>query len=197
MGRQPTNVESMHATDLLAKAQHGDMDAFAELFEPLRPMVHAVAVRLVGTSDADDVVMDTYLKAWQSLPKFAGRSSLKTWLYRLAYNGAVDMVRAQKRRPDRVRPASAGDEADGDVEVPDLRQTTPSEALIRTELAHRISAAMEHMPLEHRAVLWLRFVDGLSYAEIARISGVAIGTVMSRLFYGKRRLRKLLSEEGA
>ena len=85
---------------LLEKAGNGDMDAFAELFEPLRSMAYAVACRIVGANDAEDVVMKAYLKAWQSLPRFRGGSSTKTWLYRITYNVTCDWLRRRRIEGD-------------------------------------------------------------------------------------------------
>jgi RNA polymerase sigma-70 factor (ECF subfamily) len=93
----------------LAAAGKGDMEAFAALFEELRPMVYEVACRLVGPSDADDVVMETYLKAWRAIPRFNRRAALKTWLYRVTYNCALDFLRSRQRRRDRIQPLDGAD----------------------------------------------------------------------------------------
>ena len=178
---------------LTARAQNGDMDAFAAVFEPLRPTVYAVACRLVGPSDAEDVVMETFLKAWQAIPRFNRHSSLKTWLYRITYNCAVDRIRARQR----LRETPLDDEADGGSagSIPDDSAPRPDEVLAGSETIDRVRSAMGRLPAEHRTALLLRFSDGLSYAGIAAATGVSIGTVMSRLFNGKRKLRRILEEE--
>ncbi len=179
-------------TALMDKAKNGDVDAFAELFEPLREMVYAVAYRVVGPNDADDVVMETYLKAWQALPRFGGRASLKTWLYRITHNCAVDFVRKSSRRKERV--LTAEEEEGRERQFADEKQPTPDEVLSQRETVQDVQAALKRLPDMHRITLELRYADGMSYSEIAAATGVSIGTVMSRIFNGKRKLRKILEE---
>jgi len=176
---------------LLKRAQQGDMEAFAELFEPLRPAVQRTACRLVAPDDVDDVVMEVFLKAWQSIPRFRGGSALSTWLYRIAHNCAMDVRRRQQRR----RESTLSEMVEEDQPLPDMpddRQPTADKVLADAELAGKVRQGVERLPFEYRTTLQLRFADGLSYAEIAAATGVSIGTVMSRLFYGKRKLRKAL-----
>lgn len=171
------------------------MDAFAGLFEGLRPIVYAVACRLVGPDDAEDVVMETYLKAWQAIPQFAGRSKLKTWLYRIARNCALDLIR---RRSSRKELSATADDDGRDMfeNTADAGQRGPDEEAEATEVREAVEQALSELPEFHRATLELRLSDGLSYAEIASATGVSIGTVMSRIFNGKRKLRRLLAERG-
>jgi RNA polymerase sigma-70 factor (ECF subfamily) len=177
----------------LKAAQHGDIDAFAEIFESYREMVFAVACRLVGSNDADDVVMETYLKAWQAIPNFRRKASLKTWLYRIANNCALDFVRSNKRRQSRVVSIETP-EGTPDRNISDPTQPMPDEQIARSELVDEVREALKGVPAEHRAVLLLRYADGMSYGEIAAAVGVSAGTVMSRLLYGKRKLKKVLLE---
>jgi len=181
---------------LIRRASEGDMDAFAESFEPLRGMVYAVAYRLVGPDDADDVVMETYLKAWQALPRFRGRSSLKTWLYRIAYNCAIDMSRARHRRREQTLTPETPEQG-MEKNLRDDRQETPDVVMAREETVEEVRRVLTKLSPEHRATLELRYSDGLSYNEIAAATGVSIGTVMSRLYYGKRQLRRIMEAEDA
>jgi RNA polymerase sigma-70 factor (ECF subfamily) len=181
--------------EMLKAAQSGDMDAFAALFEELRPMATAVARRLVGDSDADDVVMDSFLKAWKALPRFRSGSSLKTWLYRITYNCALDAIR--KRSRHRVESLSAGTNGEPAAhDVVDATQRGPDEEIEAKDLALRVKEAMTQLSEEHSMAVQLRYMDGLSYREIAAATGTSIGTVMSRLFNGKRRLQKLAKLDG-
>ncbi len=178
--------------DLLHRAKAGDLDAFAELFEPLRRKIYAVACRLTGPDEADDVVMDTFLKAWKVLPGFRGGSSLSTWLCKIARNKALDALRKRSTRNRHFVP-------DNDVKSEmafqvDLRQTAPDREVLRKESRREVMQAVMQLPEAHRTALLLRYVDGLSYLEIAATTDVAIGTVMSRLFHGKRKLRALMSK---
>lgn len=167
------------------------MNAFAAVFEGLRPDVFRVACRLVGVDDAKDVVMEAFLKAWQAIPRFGGRSSLRTWLYRITYNCAIDFLRARRHRGEDS--LSESGTTDGEVrEVEDEHGRRPDEILAETELVEEVTSALSLLPYEHRVTVELRYSDGLSYSEIASATGVSIGTVMSRLFNGKRKLRKIL-----
>ena len=168
---------------LIEEARKGNMDAFARLFEPYRPMVSGVAMRLVGPTDADDVLMDTFLKAWKAIPGFRGGSAIRTWLYRICSNCAHDCLRARQRRP-----VSLDEDADGEG-----AKGMDSDAAAH-EIAAAVDAALRKLSDEHRATLLLRFADGLSYSEIAAATGVAIGTVMSRLFHARRNLKRILRE---
>lgn len=180
-------------TDQLDRARHGDLDAFMALFQSARPMVFSVAYRIVGADDAEDVLMETTLKAWKALPGFTGRAGLRTWLCRIAHNCAVDYLR---RRPHWATQGEA-ESAEGLVDpaaLPDGAQRHPAETMAGAELDAQIQSALGTLSPEHRATLLLRFVDGLGYAEIAAATGVSIGTVMSRLFNGRRKMMRLLKE---
>ena len=186
--------------DLTARARSGDVDAFAEIFEKHRLLVYRIACRLTGAQDADDVVMETYLKAWRALPSFRGEAALKTWLCRVARSCALDLLRRRTREDARRAPAS-GDEAGDETGdpwslIPDPAADAPDSRIQADELAGQIEQAMAQLSPEHRSVLVLREVDGLSYKELAAACGTGIGTVMSRLFYAKRKLRQVLLDMG-
>jgi RNA polymerase sigma-70 factor (ECF subfamily) len=185
---------SENRTGQIARARQGDVDAFAAVFEDLRPFMYAVAYRVVGADDAEDVVMEAYLRAWQALPGFAGRSSLRTWLYRIVHNCALDLVR-RRQREDARRVPSDGDGPQRVETVSPSDEMGPDEEVASRDMARALSAAMQRLSDEHRVALELRFSEGLSYAEIAAATGVSIGTVMSRLFNAKRKLRRLVERE--
>jgi RNA polymerase sigma-70 factor (ECF subfamily) len=181
---------------LRGKAQNGDIEAFTELFEPMRATVFSVAYRLVGPDSADDVVMETYLKAWQAIPRFTGRSSLKTWLYRIAHNCAIDHIRVRQRRRENSLTDMESD--NGELTwIADETQKPADELVAGSELAAGVQQALGRLSAEHRTALLLRYADGLSYADIAVTTGVSIGTVMSRLFNAKRKLRVEVEEAEA
>ena len=184
-------VMDKNSTQLLLKAQKGDIDAFADLFEGLRPMIFAVACRLVGPTDAKDVVMETYLKAWQALPGFNRRSALKTWLFRITNNCALDFIRSRQRRNKHFANENE-QETDMIAHIPDEKQNTPDAIMVKDEIVTMVQIALSKLPNEHSVTLQLRYTDGLSYSEIAASTGVSIGTVMSRIFNGKKKLQKIL-----
>lgn len=178
---------------LISRSQAGDDDAFAELFELHRKTVYSIGYRLVGPDEADDVVMDTFLKAWKAIPRFGKRSTFNTWLYRIAHNCATDALRARKRRHEHVM---REDEHDGRTvdDMPDRAHALPGQELADQEEDALVGAAIQQLDDPYRTILLLRFADGLSYAEIAAAMDSSIGTVMSRLFYAKRKLKKLVHE---
>lgn len=180
----------------LRRARQGDVDAFAAVFESYRTLAYRVAYRLVGPDDAQDVVMDTYLKAWQALPDFEGRASLKTWLCRIARNCALDRLRRRQREDRRQISAYDPEMAPLVERVPDRPGQGPDDRAVASETGALIEKALAQLSPEHRAVLLLREVDGLSYGEIAAAVGIHIGTVMSRLFYARHRMQRLLREYG-
>lgn len=173
----------------LDQARAGDIEAFARLFEPLRPVVLAVARRLVGEQDAEDVAMDTFLRAWKALPGYRGVASLKTWTLRIARNACLDRLRRCAASPAVPLP-EASDERPT-LELSDPTRATPDEIVRSRDAARLLRHALDRLDTDHRVVLLLRFAEDLSYAEIAAATGLPIGTVMSRLFNGKRKLRAI------
>ena len=176
----------------IRRAKNGDMQAFAEVFESLRPTVSAVAYRLVGGNDADDVVMETYLKAWKALPSYNERSALKTWLYRITYNTAMDLLRSRGRWQSKVVSESALENRSLN-DLVDENQATPACELAKSEISALVRNALSLLDKEHRTIILLRFADGLSYKEIAAAAGINMGTVMSRIFNGKKKLLRLVN----
>lgn len=191
-------MEAIVSAALLERARKGDVDAFLALFEESRATIHTVAWRLVGPDEAEDVVMETYLRAWKSVPGFTGKSSVKTWLCRIAHNCSVDWLRKRRHvvQPLEVWDDEAGEGRGEGVQFADPRQRAASDVIAGAELLVAIDSALETLSPEHRVALLLRFSDGLSYSEIAAATGVSIGTVMSRLFNGRRKLLKALAGLG-
>jgi RNA polymerase sigma-70 factor (ECF subfamily) len=189
------SLSDSETSKLLARARDGDADAFAAVFEAYRPMMTRIAYRLVGPDDYEDVVMDSYLKAWRSLTGFEGRASLSTWLCRIVRNCGLDHLRRRKRQELRL----VRDDGDSSLEpvverVADRPGLSPDRQAAARDLGEVIREAMDQLSEKHREALLLREVDELSYAEIAAATGVNVGTVMSRLFYAKRRLRVILGD---
>lgn len=174
-------------------ARKGDVEAFAQIFDAYRQVVYTVAYRVVGPNDADDVVMETYLKAWRAFPKFKGNSSIKTWLYRITHNCATDFIRSRNRRREDSLPDNDPD-ARSLSDLHDENAPGPDAVVERNELQSRLERAINKLDDAHRITIQLRYTDDMAYADIAAATGVSIGTVMSRLFNAKRKLKKILSE---
>jgi len=177
---------------LLSRARKGDMEAFVMLFEPCREQAFTVAARMVGVDNAYDVVMDAFLKAWRALPAFHGRCRLSTWFYRIVWNCAADHLRLEKRRR---KSSFLENEKGEEIELPDPSAPRPDRLAEQQDTASRLDSALARLPEPLRLTLLLRYADGFSYREIAETMGVRIGTVMSRLFHARRRLKRLIEEE--
>ena len=139
---------------------------------------------------AEEAAQETFLSAWQGLPFFRGDSAFSTWLYRLASNACVDLLRKEGRHQG----PSLDDEAVS-AEVPDTRPT-PEAAAEQKELRAQIEAGLRTLSPEHREVLILREIQQLSYDEIADALSLDLGTVKSRISRGRRLLRNFLMEQG-
>ncbi len=183
------------ATDeaLVLAAQEGQMDAFEELVTRHRDKMYARAFSMVRNEDeAIDLSQEAWVKAWQRLKQFQGDSSFVTWMTRITINLCLDHLRRQKRQ--RTESIDQMDEDSGGVErqMPVIT-TNPTEGLEREELRKRIGAALDQLSNEHRTVLVLHEFEEMEYKEIAKVVGCSIGTVMSRLFYARRRMASLLA----
>lgn len=184
------------ATDaeLITLVLDGQKDAFRPLVLRYQNRVHAMVYGMVrNPEDARDIVQNAFIKAYQNLDSFRIESSFYTWLYRIAMNLAIDHCRKSKRRK-----TTGFDEAianrDDDGEMLELHHVdSPHRALTRKQLQERIMSAMDELTEEQREVVLLREVEGLSYKEIADSMGIPEGTVMSRLFYARKKLQGLLS----
>lgn len=175
---------------LLARSRSGDTAAFGRLVELYADRVVTVCARMVGDrAAAEDLAQEAFVKAWQSLASFDGRSAFYTWLYRIAMN----LCLSERRRPRRVM--SMTDEALADRRV--SSEARPGDAAELKEEHARVLAALAELDEEHRAVVVLRDVQGLDYEEIAGILGVPRGTVKSRLHRGRMELRERLRVQGA
>jgi len=179
---------------LVQKAQKGDMLAFEELVARHRDKIYARAYSMMrNEEEAIDLSQEAWVKAWQRLAQFQGDSSFATWLTRIVINLCLDQIRRQKRH--RAESIEAMDEESGGVERQmEPIMTNPTERLERGELRMRIDEAMGKLSHEHRTVLVLHEFEELEYKEIAKVMGCSIGTIMSRLFYARRRLASLLQD---
>lgn len=179
---------------LVAWAQQGDMLAFEELVARHRDKIYARAFSMMrNEQDAIDLSQEAWVKAWQRLAQFQGESSFATWMTRITINLCLDLLRKQKRL--RAESIEEMNEESGGVErqMP-VVTVNPTEGLERTELRKRIDAAMEKLSYEHRTVLVLHEFEEMEYKQIAKVMGCSIGTIMSRLFYARRRLAALLQD---
>ena len=178
---------------LVRAAQRGNMAAFEELVLRHRDKIYARALSMVrNEEEAVDLSQEAWVKGWQRLPQFLGESSFGTWMTRIVINLCLDHLRKQKRQRmesiDAINEESVGVERQMPVVT-----VNPTAGLERSELRQRINHALDQLSYEHRTVLVLHDFEEMDYKEIARTRGCSIGTVMSRLFYARRKMAALLA----
>lgn len=184
---------SMDDVALWKAAQRGDMRAFEELVARHRDKVYARAFSMIrNEEDAIDLSQEAWVKAWQRLKQFQGDSSFLTWMTRIVINLCLDKLRKMKR--ERAESIENLEEESGGVErqMPTVT-VNPTERLERSELRQRIDKALGQLSYEHRTVLILHEFEDLEYKEIAKRMQCSIGTVMSRLFYARRKMAALMA----
>jgi RNA polymerase sigma-70 factor (ECF subfamily) len=184
-------VPAVSADDqLLARWRRGECDALEELFRRYRQVAYRVAYRLLGNeADALDAVQEAFVKALTHLPGFEGRSSFKTWLLRVVSNAALDYGRQRGRRDALRMDLLAPQQREG---LEPLVMPEPGRDLDRTALRRQLHRAIAQLPAAQRQTFVLHAEAELSYREVADVLGISIGTVMSRLFYARQKLRALL-----
>ncbi len=179
--------------ELVQGAKKGDTGAFEELVARHRDKIYARAFSMMRNEDeATDLSQEAWVKSWQRLKQFQGESSFGTWITRIVINLCLDHLRRRKRQ--RTESIEEMDEESGGVErqMP-VVTANPTERLERAELRKRIDEALNLLSHEHRTVLVLHEFEEMEYKEIARTMECSIGTVMSRLFYARRKMAALLA----
>ena len=189
-----TDHSSADDRTLVRAAQRGDMATFEELVARHRDKIYARAYSMMrNEEEAVDLSQEAWVKGWQRLRQFQGESSFGTWMTRVVINLCLDQLRKQKRQ--RTESIEAMDEESGGVErqMP-VVTVNPTAGLERGELRQRIDQALGQLSYEHRTSLVLHEFEEMEYREIAKTMGCSIGTVMSRLFYARRKLAALLAD---
>jgi RNA polymerase sigma-70 factor (ECF subfamily) len=177
-------AESTKQTDLeterILRAQQGDRDAFGDLVSQHHQRVISVVYRMCGEMHiAEDATQIAFLRAWQNLPDYQSKTSFRSWLYRIAINAALDMLRREKSVEN--------------IEHAPLSQSFKTENhLMKEEQAQFVKNAVLNLPETSRTVLILREYEDLSYKEISETLAIPVGTVMSRLNYARKTLAKVL-----
>jgi len=183
--------------DLVKRCQAGETEAFDELVTRYRTRIFAMIYNMVhNEQDAWDLAQDSFVKAWKSINRFRGRSSFYTWIYRIVMNVTIDWLRKKQVK-------GAGVEFDDAIQLREVNPASktlpkadplPYERMERTEVRARIDNAITQLSPEHRAVILMKETEGMQYHEIAEALGCSIGTVMSRLFYARKKLQNLLKD---
>jgi RNA polymerase sigma-70 factor (ECF subfamily) len=176
--------------DLVLRHRYGDLSAFDELYQRFSPMVYHLALRLSGDAEeASDLTQDVFLRVYRHLEGFRGRSTLRTWIYRVALNQC--RTRLARRRPLTQGLAEEGVEGGAPLADPGRG---PEELALAHDAGRRVAQALAALPLVFREAVVLRDLEDLAYEEIAAVLGVRIGTVRSRIARGREQLRQLLEE---
>lgn len=180
---------------LLARAKKGEIAAFESLMTAYENRIYSLALRSTGSEqDAADITQEVFLRAWKNLDSFRGDSSLSTWLYRVTSNLCVDFAR---KKAAEGMPTSIDDEESPAADLADpSRMAQPEAAAENSELREELQFALAQLSEEHRRVVLLRDVAGMTYTDIARTLGLEEGTVKSRLARARASLRKILLERG-
>ncbi|MGH7779631.1 MAG: RNA polymerase sigma factor [Candidatus Binataceae bacterium] len=176
--------------ELIERARKGDSEAFGVLVERYQRRVANVALAVVhNQDDAIELAQEAFVRAYENLSKFESRSSFSTWLYRITANLAIDFWRREGRHV-----VLRGEDAENEMRRLPSNTGDSFKTASRKELSERLTAALEELTPEHRTVILLREVEGLSYDEISDALQCPRGTVMSRLHYARNKLRVLLKD---
>ena len=182
----------MNEKELILLLQQGDEAAFETLLHLYEKKVYTLCRRMCGNDeDAQEAAQDAFLSLWRSAKSFRGEASLSTWLYRLATNACIDLLRRNKRGGERV----SLDDEETTFELADGRPL-PEQVVERRETQKLIEEGLAALPEDYRAVLLLREAEGLSYAEIAQVTQLELGTVKSRINRARALLRNYLTASG-
>ena len=183
--------------DLVKQCQTGNTEAFDQLVTRYRTRVFAMIYNMVhNEQDAWDLAQDSFVKAWKSIGRFRGRSSFYTWIYRIVMNVTIDWLRKKQVK-------GAGAEFNDAIQLKEIEPASrtlpkadplPHERMEQSEIRARIDNAIAQLSPEHRAVILMKEIEEMQYHEIAEALGCSIGTVMSRLFYARKKLQNLLKD---
>ena len=192
--RASTGRDPVDDRELVESARKGDREAFRTLFERYHRRAYALAFGVLRhQDDALDVVQDAFIKAHKYLDKFEGNSSFYTWLYRIVMNLAIDHLRKHRRiRPVELDEQHLDETSGGDELLPKMLGGNPGRALLDKEIRARIDQALGELSENHRAVLVMRELEGMSYEEMAQAMSCSKGTIMSRLFHARKNMQKRL-----
>jgi len=179
-------VLTANEAELVTQAQNGDRNAFSELVRVHAQGVLNVTYRMCGDIQiSEDAAQEAFIRAWQNLPAYHPQTPFRNWLYRIAVNAAMDMLRKEKRiMPDDI----------GDLHLTDGR-LGPESLASQNERTALVQSAIRSLPDASRAVLVLREYERLSYQEISSTLDIPIGTVMSRLNYARKLLKSKLEPQ--
>src|SRR5437867_9169825 len=198
---RPPSVDPPPASDpqeeqrVVKRAKTGDMEAYDELVRRYQERIYATIYHMTANhEDANDLAQETFIKAFQALKSFKGDSSFFTWVYRIAVNKTINFLKQRKNKTHlSLNDLDFNAEHDPDL-VALVSEKTPRREVNLAELQEKLNAAMQKLSEDHRLVVTLHDIQGLSHEEIGEIMDCNIGTVRSRLFYARQQLQAYLSD---
>lgn len=180
---------------LVNKARGGDEEAFGELVKMYHQRVYNLAYGMVNNAeDAAELVQQTWVKVWSKLGSFKEDAKFFTWVYRVASNTGLDFLRHKSRLREDVLLDGVEPAVDPDLDRAASQNSRPDREMAQSEIREVFEKSIESLSPDHRMALILREVDGLSYEEIAKVTGCRKGTVMSRIFYARKKMQEKLGD---
>jgi len=181
--------------DLVIQAQKGDVHAFDELVERYHGRIYGLTYNMTSNrEDAEDLTQEVFVKAYEALPRFKGKSSFYTWLYRIAVNKTINYRKKRNRKR-----ALSLDQFDQEIKTDEVyhdltTKGSPLRNLSLSELQIKLNEALQSLSEKHRTVVVMHDMQGIPHEEIAKVVGASVGTVRSRLFYARRQMQTELAE---
>ncbi len=192
---EPLEDAGPQDSELVLKAQQGDVHAFDVLVERYHDKIYGLTYNMTSNrEDAEDLTQEVFVKAFEALPRFKGKSSFYTWVYRIAVNKTINYRKKRNRKR-----ALSLDSFDQDIKLDDAyhemtAKGSPLRNISLSELQKKLNEALQHLSEKHRTVVVLHDMQGIPHDEIAKMVGASVGTVRSRLFYARRQMQTELSE---
>ncbi len=184
----------MSEQQLVERAKNGDTKAFEELMKRTQTNIYNLGLRLLGNKeDAADLMQETYIKAYENLDRFEGRSSFSTWLYRIATNNALMKLRKEKNKKVSIDELKKFGDKSYKIEISDWSEN-PSSYFKSAELKEVLQKAIDSLPPKYKSVFILHDVEGLPLAEVARILSLSVPAVKTRVHRSRMYLREKISE---
>jgi len=181
---------------IIQRVLAGDKNAFEHLVLANQKNVYNLALKMTrNEDDALDVSQEAFVKAYQQLNAFRGDSKFSVWLYRLTYNLCIDFIRKKSKQTTVSLDYKDDENETSSYEIPDLRDL-PEDSAIRKEMRKTIEQSIDGLNPDHREVLIMREITGLSYDEIAETLKISVGTVKSRLARARQKVVESLKEKG-
>ena len=180
---------------LVELAQQGDIEAYEHLVERYHARIYSLTYQMTSNrEDAEDLTQEIFIKALQALPKFKGKSSFYTWLYRIGINKTINYRKKRNRRRPLSLDSLEEEKGEGVALQEGDKQLTPDHDLRIQELKVKLNEAIDALSDKHRTVVVMHDIEGIKHDEIAKIVGVSVGTVRSRLFYARQQLQVALGD---